>query len=263
MTSGMGEGVSRLFGSVERLDATLLVGPGFAVYVGELPALRLLGKSVAWVAEDGTGDPPRVLVRGEALAFGGRADTTRRIVFVDPRTSAGRLLAAARWRPPSVPVPPDTSLDLRAERRSVARLFDALGLDAAALGSDDFAEIAKCLELRALAPPEARLGGNSSQLPGGRRHPLPAALSAMGLSLTVASDWYRHGAPLAASCAGVPDGELGRHFAEGTLRASAHFWARLGLVDHRPAHVALFFGTEKVAVPDGSRRVVLTDWKGS
>ena len=261
MNAGMAAGVSRLFGSVERLDGTLIVGPGFAVYVGELPALRSLGSAVAWVAEDGTPGTARVLTGGEWAAFGGRAETTRRIVFVDPRTNAGRLLAAARLRPPSVTVPPDTSIDLRAERRSVARLFGALGLDADALGSDDFAEIAKCLELRALAPATARLGGNSSHLPGGRRHPLPTALGAMGLSVTVASDWYRLGAPLAASCAGVPDGELARHFREGTLRASAHFWARFGLVDHRPAHVALFFGSEKIAVPEGSRRVLIHDWK--
>lgn len=259
----MNDAVSRLFGSAERLDATLLVGPGFAVYVGELPALRALGNAVAWVAQGGADGPARVLVGGEWAAFGGRADTTRRIVFVDPRTSAGRLLAAARWRPPSVTVPPDTSLDLRAERRAVARLFGALGLDAEALASDDFAEIAKCLELRALAPAHGRLGGNASHLPGGRRHPLPAALGAMGLSLTVASDWYRLGAPLAASCAGVPDGELARHFAEGTLRASACFWGRLGLVDHRPAHVGLVFGSERKVIPAGTGRIRRTNWKAS
>lgn len=257
----MGAAASRLFRSGERLDATLLVGPGFAVYVGELPALRTLHHVVAWVAEDGAGDPARVLVGGEAIAFGGRAGTTRRVVFVDPRTTAGRLLAASRLRPPSVPVPPDTSLSLRAERRGVARLFGALGLDADALASDDFAEMASCIELRALAPVHTRVGGSASHLPGGRRHPLPAALGAMGLSLPVAADWYRFGAPVAASCAGVPDDELVRHFREGGVTTASHFWGRIGLADQRPAHVGLVFGSEKIAVPEGSRRVVLAHWK--
>jgi hypothetical protein len=261
MNAGMAAGVSRLFGSVERLDATLIVGPGFAVYVGELPALRTLHHVVAWVADDGAGGPARVLVGGEAIVFGGRAHTTRRVVFVDPRTTAGRLLAASRGRPPSVTVPPDTPLSLRAERRGVARLFGAIGLDADALGSDAFAEMAACIELRALAPVHTRVGGSASHLPGGRRHPLPRALGAMGLSVPVAADWYRFGAPVAASSAGVPDDELVSHFREGGVTTASHFWGRIGLADQRPAHVGLVFGSEKIAVPEGSGRVVIREWK--
>ena len=158
----VGTGDSKLFASGQRSDGTLLVGPGVAVYVGERPPLRSLGRVVAWVSgpNSGRGDAvgPRVLVGGEALDARDRTAAAGRIVFVDERTAAGRLLGLTRGQAPSVRVPKDTSLDLREERRTVARLFGALGFEADGFVSDDFAELVAPLEMRGLASSDARRG---------------------------------------------------------------------------------------------------------
>jgi hypothetical protein len=261
----VGAGDGCLFGRGKKADGTLLVGPGVAVYVGERPALRSLGRVVAWVSganearEDAVG--PRVLVDGEALEAHGRAPAPGRVVFVDERTAAGRLLALTQGRVPSVRVPKDTSVGLRAEQRMVARLFGALGLEAEGFAGDDFAERMAPLEMRGLASSEMRRGGATS-LTHGRHDTLPRDLQRAGLSLTVASEWYRVAGPLAAHRAGISDEELRRHFSRDALARSSHFLSRLGLAAHPPAHVGLLFGSENEAIPAGSTCIAVTDWRG-
>jgi hypothetical protein len=266
MHFGMRTGDSKLFASGQRSDGTLLIGPGVAVYVGERPPLRSLGRVVAWISganegrEDAVG--PRVLVGGEALDARGRADASGCLVFVDERTAAGRLLAQTRWQAPTVRVPKDTSLDLREERRMVARLFGALGLDAEGFASDDFAVSVARLEKRCLTSSDARRGGKAKLTPTGKYDPLPDELQRVGLSLSMASEWYRIAGPLVASCAGIADEELHRHFTGSAFRRSSQFFGRLGLAESPPAHVGFLFGSENEAIPAGSTRVVVTDWRG-
>ena len=261
----VGTGESELFARGQRSDGTLLVGPGVAVYVGERPPLRSLGRVVAWAAEANAGreDPvgPRVLVGGEALDARDRTGAADRIVFVDERTAAGRLLGLTRGRAPWVRAPKDTSLDLREERRMVARLFGALGFDADGIASDDFAELVAPLEKRALASSDARRGGNAALSSRGKLDPLPGALHRMGLSLSIASEWYRVAGPLVASCAGIADEELRRHFSPSAWLRSTHFCSRLGLGESPPAHVGFLFGGENEAIPVGSTRIAVTDWR--
>lgn len=264
MHFAMGTGDRKLFASAQRSDGTLLIGPGVAVYVGERPPLRSLGRVVAWVSganagrEDAGG--PRVLVGGDALETPGGSHARGRIVFVDERTAAGRLLGLTRGRAPSVRVPKDTSLDLREERRMVARLFGALGLDAESFTSDDFAESVAYLELRGFAPTEARRGGKATRSPRGRNDPLPRDLRRIGLSLPVASDWYRAAGPLAAHAAGISDEELRCHFRPSALTRASAFQSRIGLGETPPAHVGLLFGGENEAIPAGSKGIVATEW---
>ena len=266
MHFAMGTGDSELFASGQRSDGTLLIGPGVAVYVGEQPALRSLGRVVAWISganagrEDAGG--PRVLVGGEALDARDGTGAVDRIVFVDERTAAGRLLGLTRGRAPSVRVPKDTSLDLREERRTVARLFGALGLDAEGFTSDDFAESVARLERRCLTSSDTRRGGKAKLTPTGNYDPLPGELQRVGLSLSMASEWYRIAGPLVASCAGIADEELRRHFTGSALLRSSHFFARLGLAESPPAHVGFLFGSENQVIPVGSTRIAVTDWRG-
>jgi hypothetical protein len=266
MHFAMGTSDSELFASGQRSDGTLLIGPGVAVYVGERPPLRSLGRVVAWASEANAGreDPvgPRVLVGGDALETPGGSHARGRIVFVDERTAAGRLLGLTRGRAPSVRVPKDTSLDLREERRMVARLFGALGLDAESFTSDDFAESVARLEKRCLTSSDARRGGKSQLTPGGKYDPLPGELQGVGLSMSIASEWYRIAGPLVASCAGIADEELRRHFTGSALLRSSHFFARLGLGESPPAHVGLLFGSENQVIPVGSTRIAVTEWRG-
>ena len=266
MHFAMGTGDSELFASGQRSDGTLLIGPGVAVYVGERPPLRSLGRVVAWVSganagrEDAGG--PRVLVGGDALETPGGSHARGRIVFVDERTAAGRLLGVTRGQAPLVRVPKDTSLELREERRMVARLFGALGFDAEGFASDAFAESVARLERRCLTSSDTRRGGKAKLTPTGKYDPLPGELQRVGLSLSMASEWYRIAGPLVASCAGIADEELRRHFTGSALLRSSHFFARLGLAESPPAHVGFLFGSENEAIPAGSTRVVVTDWRG-
>ena len=265
MHFAMGTGDRKLFASGQRSDGTLLIGPGVAVYVGERPTLRSLGRVAAWVSGANAGRKdavgPHVLVGGEALDAREPTDAADRLVFVDERTAAGRLLAQTRWRAPSVRVPKDTSLDLREERRMVARLFGALGFDADGFASDAFAELVAPLEMRGLASSDARRGGKAALSSRGRQDPLPGVLHRVGLSLPIASEWYRNAGPLVASCAGITDGELRRHFSPSALIRSSHFCSRLGLAENPPAHVGLLFGGENDAIPAGSTRIAVTDWR--